>query len=240
MKLLNYLWGKANNFVHRVDSSNKTSTILLVAQVLASSALTLHSNDIYPNYKEYFLKTYFWLQFFVISVLILKSVISYSWGSIKLYLKKSTGLLYDLRYEERNIALRGDTLKTIISEIEPASRIYDTGVKAGEKFYDYFNPKLKIAHSEALDPKKTFKEWIKYDSTSGMGKFKVEYDDDNKALTVKLQNPFHGDCSEKPLCEYLKGYITGFSGKVVGKIASTKACKLDRNCDSCIFKYDFS
>jgi hypothetical protein len=122
--------------------------------------------------------------------------------------------------------------------IKDTEKAYEVGKEAGKSFYISFKNDLKLK-GKTYSPEDKLKGWLKYDSSSGMGKLEA-LSLTGFPIKLKIAYPFVGECSkQKPKfrcrCEFLLGYIDGFCSKLYpDKKLKKSKCKYNSDLSSCI------
>jgi len=158
------------DIVYSIDASEKTKYFLGASQVLIVLFAFLYTRNTYPKFAAY---GFFVSWTFVLSFFILMVAISGKYKAIRLRLNKDTGVLFDKRLQSRNVSLRADTLSIILDSIGP-DKLCDVGEKVGQNFYDSFiKCEREIKGDLKMDTDKLLERWMEYDSSSGMGLFRL-------------------------------------------------------------------
>ena len=110
----------------------------------------------------------------------------------------------------RNVALRAETISYFfdylrknqdIGKEKCKQIIKEAGKITGQNFINEFENKI-LKHTPTIE------EWVDYDSTAGMGRFKV--DEYRQYITVKNSFVAYKIKSEdEPVCHFLEGYFEG-------------------------------
>lgn len=216
----------------KIDSSEKTKYFLAIFQALAGASAFYYSvyKDSQIDTAKWLFSIYVFFQSVVFLFFIMLIVISGQYSAIKLSLRRSTGELYDKKTNFTNVSLRDKTLHIIFDNIEN-EKAYEIGKEVGKDFYGAFNQVL--TRKGEIPPEDKLKKWLEYDSSSGLGRFKLL---ENKfSIKLKVHSPFIGNCPSGPnqQCKFLLGYIDGFCSKLYNINFKSK-CEYDVNQQSCI------
>jgi hypothetical protein len=104
-----------------------------------------------------------------------------------------------------------------------------------DKTTDFRNVSLRAETLKIiLNVEDKLKNWLEYDSSSGMGNFEVL--PHTGFAKIKVTSPFIGTCPKQPnqQCRFLMGYLDGFSSKLYEKELESK-CEHNPNPSFCIF-----
>lgn len=253
---------KMKNIAYEIDASDKTTHIITLLQVLGGVSAFLYSRNSNSPYAKYIVYAFIFFYTVVIIVLILRTIVSYKYGTLKLYLNKNTGILMDKKARFRNVSLRQRTIQLILDSFctrlksfEQLSQIedylYQTGQRVGKNFYNRLVDHLKKSEKkfDTLDYKNKLLIWANYDSSAGMGKFEIgEVNTSPKIkLAINVQNSFtclkknEENVGDYNLCKFLCGYISGFCSELFGKNVSVveEECgkkATDAKCNFIIFE----
>lgn len=214
----------------KIDSSEKTNKVLTIFQIFATSSVVLY--NFYPD-REWFMYSFAIFQLAVLFYFVSMLVISEKYRAIRLRLNRTTGALYDKTTDFRNVSLRNETLKIILDGIEDTEKSYEIGKDVGANFYNCYEELLQ-RKGIIYNIEDKLKNWLEYDSGSGMGKFEVL--PHAVFAKIKVSSPFVGTCPKQPnqQCRFLMGYIDGFSSKLYEKELESK-CEHNTNPPFCIF-----
>ena len=224
-----------SNTFYKIDSHEKTNTVLTIFQLLAT--VSAFSYSIYEDSQiiaRWSIYSFAFFQLTVLSFLIITLIISLKYRVIKLRLRKNTGVLYDETTNFRNVSLRANTLNIILDNIKDTKKAYETGKEAGESFYDSFENELHLKGKNYTTKNKLIK-WLEYDSSSGMGKLEA-LSLTGFPIKLKITSPFMGVCpNQNPnwRCRFLLGYIDGFCSKLYDKKLESK-CEHNIDPSCCI------
>lgn len=253
---------KMKNIAYEIDSSDRTTHLITLLQVLGGICAFLYSRYSTSLYAIYIVFAFITFYSVVVLVLILRTVVSCKYGTLKLYLNKNTGILMDKKARFRNVSLRQRTIQLILDSLcaklksfekldQIEEDLYQTGNRVGKNFYNRLVDHLKKSEKrfDTLDYKSKLLIWADYDSSAGMGKFEIgEVNISPKIkLTINVQNSF--TCLKKNgenmgdynLCKFLSGYISGFCSELFGKDVSVveEECgkkATDAKCNFIIFE----
>lgn len=230
-------------FIARLDASSKWNRIsILINSALGVFAVLIKMNVIFdqadPINKAI---TAFVVYGFITlnSVILLLNLLllfgSSLYKTIKFRWNSETGALYDDDLRETNVSLRAESLNIILRAIEP-DKLYEVGKEVGKSFYDRF-----INHErqkgDMKKPEKLLMKWQEYDSSSGMGIFRIN----EAGRYITVSNPFIGECSKShnnEKCKFLKGYLEGFLSKFFKKTMSLKCLTDDFAKNECNCSYE--
>jgi hypothetical protein len=198
----------------KIDSSEKTNKVLTIFQILATTSVVFY--NFYPD-REWLMYSFAIFQLVVLFYFVSMLVISEKYRAIRLRLNRITGALYDKTTDFRNVSLRNETLKILLDGIEDTEKSYEIGKDVGANFYNCYEELLQ-RKGIIYNIEDKLKNWLEYDSSSGMGKF---------------------ECPKQPnqQCRFLMGYIDGFSSKLYEKELESK-CEHNPNPPFCIFTLD--
>jgi hypothetical protein len=217
-----------DDLLYRYYSDESLQHWVAIAGILASILLALWSllRDRF-EFSIIFIYSYLTLQLIVFLYFCLVLFASGKFKVIKLKLNIEDGHLTDVRTNFRNVALRRQTLSKILCELH-SDKVFEVGKKVGNDFYQEFFMNFHLPAS--ITETQKIEIWLKYDSGSGMGRFKLGgYTD--KSLQIDLISPFYGNCPRQKEqfckeCRFLKGYITGIVNGILRE-------KLEENDVSC-------
>ncbi|MGB2728877.1 MAG: hypothetical protein WBD09_10465 [Halobacteriota archaeon] len=227
--------------VIKIDSSEKANLFLAIFQILAAASIGVYTIYEYSQTNIARLSVYtFWIfQSMVLLYLLGMLLISEKYRAIKLRLSRTTGVLYDITTNFRNVSLRDETLNIILDSIGDSEKTYEIGKKVGESFYSAYELELQ-RKGKILNAEDQLKKWLEYDSSSGIGKFEALQ---TGFLTkIKITSPFIGTCPNQnpnPRCGFLLGYIEGFCLKLYEKELNIK-CEHNPNPPFCIFTLELA
>lgn len=217
---------KLKNIIYTIDSSEVTNWVLAIIQTGAGIAAFLWSND--KNVYVYFI-VFLLLQSLVLVYFILLILISSKYKSIKLRLRRNTGILFDKTANITNVALRKRTINIMLKGLDDKARLYAIGKEVGGSFYDDFEEKLLVKGDKNYKLSEKIDKWRDYDSSSGMGRFEIRCDEGGYIDQINIFNPFTGDCGGKEndynLCRFLHGYIESFLSRLYGGSRVEVTCK---------------
>lgn len=212
------------DIVFTIDSSEKTNKVLTIFQVLAAASIGVYTiyAESRPDIARLSSYTFWMFQSIILLYFVVMLIISEKYRAIKLRLSRTTGALYDKTTTFRNVSLRNETLKILLDGIATPDKSYKIGKQVGANFYRCYE-ELLLRKGKNYTIKDKLKNWLEYDSSSGMGKFEVLPHKD--FAKIKVTAPFMGTCPNKPnqQCRFLMGYIAGFSSELYGQ-------KLDSTC----------
>lgn len=225
----------------KIDSSEKADLFLAIFQILAAASIGVYTIYEYSQTNIARLSIYtFWIfQSMVLLYLLGMLLISEKYRAIKLRLSRTTGVLYDMTTNFRNVSLRDKTLNIILDSIGDSEKTYEIGKNVGESFYSAYELELQ-RKGKILNAEDQLKKWLEYDSSSGMGKFEALQTD--SVTKIKITSPFIGTCPNQnpnPRCGFLLGYIEGFCSKLYEKELTIK-CKHIPNPPFCIFTLEIA
>jgi predicted hydrocarbon binding protein len=252
---------KIKSFIYKIESSQGVYHFLTILQIVAAAAGTFYTNKLFNMVKP----SSRWLEFFkwtflvffatALVILIFRSILAIKLRIIKFSLK-SNGYLMDLRAGFRNVSLRAASVRMILNYfIKPISsnrqkrekeqkklkkKLFNAGKEIGSDFYTKLSESLK-GKGAVLDIEDKINYWFKYDSSSGMGRFKKISFVKRPAyeLVFEILNPFIYDNDTCDTCDFLRGYIMGFCEKLFAKevlIVEERCAKNTSDDDSCQFK----
>lgn len=229
------LKGAVEDIIFKIDSSEKTTIFLAFFQALATASAA--SYTIYANSQidiaRWSTYLFAFFQSTVLLFFVIMLFISGKYRAIKLRLNRNTGSLHDKTTGFINISLRDTTLKIILDGIGNSKKTYEIGKEAGENFYGSFNKEW--FKENKYDNEAKLQKWLEYDSSSGLGKFKVL---PHTGFPIKLEiiSPCMKSCSNKTpnlQCRFLMGYIDGFCSKLYETKLESK-CERKRDPARCI------
>lgn len=223
------------NIIYDIDSSDKTNHVTTLLQVIAGGCAFFYSINHEIKYVYGFIGSFL----LVFIILALRSFLSFKYGTLKLYLNRDTGVLFDKKASFRNVSLRKRTIQLILESLckslskhESATQIeeglYNAGIIVGENFHaELVNHLRKKEKSfDKLSFEKKLKIWADYDSSSGMGKFYVGnlVMSPKMKLNIEVQNAFTCPKEKKnyDLCKFFCGYIAGFCTKLLQREVDVK------------------
>ena len=222
--------------VFKIDSSEKTNKVLTIFQASAAASIGVYT--IYaegrPDIARLSIYTFWIFQSIILLYFVGMLAISEKYRAIKLRLRRTTGALYDKTTDFRNVSLRAETLKIILDGIKDTEKSYEIGKDVGANFYSCYEELLQRKGKIYSNVEDKLKNWLEYDSSSGMGKFEVL--PHTGFAKIKVTSPFMGTCPKQPnqQCRFLMGYIDGFSSKLYEKELESK-CEHNPNPSFCTF-----
>ena len=223
-----------NAFI-KIDSYEKTNTVLAIFQVLATASIgvcTIYAG-VQTDITRWSSYTFWIFQPIVLFYFLSVLFISEKYRTIKLRLNRNTGVLYDVTTYFRNVSIRDETFNIILDDIGDYGKAHKIGKKAGEKFYSAFEGVLH-RKGKNYNAKDQLEKWLEYDSSSGIGKFEVLQA--GPSIKFKITSPFVGTCpnqNSNPRCGFLLGYIEGFCSKLYEKEFNIE-CEHNPNPAFCI------
>ena len=179
------------------------------------------------------------LQFIVILYFILILYGSGKYKGIRLKLNIEDGHLTDVKTNYRNVALRDQTLINILRKLYK-NNAFNIGKTAGINFYSAFSKNIHMP--EEMTKKEKIEMWLKYDSGSGMGRFKLAgYTD--KSVQINLISPFYGNCprpdkTDLKECIFIKGYLTGIVYQILEDKCNENKVSCRYNETGCSFTFN--
>ena len=210
------LKGVFKDIIFKIDSSEKTTIFLAFFQALATASAVSYTiyADSQIDIARWSTYLFAFFQLTVLLFFVIMLFISGKYRAIKLRLNRNTGSLHDKTTGFINISLRDKTLKIILDGIGDSKKTYEIGRAAGENFYGFLNQEWIKEQKYTNEDK--LQKWLEYDSSSGLGKFKVL---PHTGFPIKLEivSPCMRSCSNKndsPQCRFLMGYIDGFCSKL--------------------------
>ncbi|MDD5021941.1 MAG: hypothetical protein PHR82_07445 [Endomicrobiaceae bacterium] len=242
---------KIKNFAYRIDSSDKTNHVVTLFQVCGGVCAFLYSQY---SKSEYVIYSFIFFYLVVVVVLLIRTLVSWKYGTLKLYLNRKSGILFDKKAGFRNVSLRWRTIQLIINNLcqnisdqaKVNKILYDTGEMVGKNFYVKLENHLR-KNQKSFDgesPEKKLEIWTDYDSSSGMGKFTIK--DlilvSKIKFTITIENAFTCDedksSSRNCLCMFMSGYIAGFCSKLFNEpiTVEEEECAMNRSDNICKFK----
>lgn len=136
----------------------------------------------------------------------------------------------------RNVSLRARTLSMLFEKLRTGlpenyyKLIKDAGEEVGKNFIGELG--------KILGHMPTIEEWIDYDSSAGMGRFKMSPEKD--AVIVKNSFNAYEIKSNKPACIFLEGYFKGILQEIFRKpkIIVTETSCIAKGDKECVFKIE--
>lgn len=204
----------------------------LLLQAVAFVCTLFAPSDYWPG-------QFFWLSSTLVAIGIVIAMLALALFLRERYvieytLNPETGTLYDAKAGFANVSLRVDTLNMIFarvlrmqSELDPGGPeqlLYEAGCNVGHDFAHELREYLKgkgKSPRDVKDPYRLLKRVLKYDSSSGMGRFTLASYGTYPTIDLRIDvlNTFTGHTLGA--CEFLKGYITGICKEVFNKAALT-------------------
>lgn len=183
----------------------------------------------------------FWAALLLVAIV--RILIGIRYRSLRLFLHRHTGILYDKRFALRNISLRARTIAFLLNGLTGGSgdQKYEIGVKVGGSFYlDFSNGcrTLEGIDFDGMALAKRVKRWTSYDSSSGMGKFVCSISNENPLRAdVTVFNAFttHED-TDQGTCRFLSGYLAGFFSAMSKKEVLCHEVQCQKQSDACKFE----
>jgi hypothetical protein len=228
---------KIRDLAYKIDSSDKTTYLLTLCQVVGTTALALHSVGRIPSkVKPILLWLFITLQSLVAIILIFRSIFAGKYTTIKLIYNKATGVLFDRKIHARNISFRTDTVNAILRSVS-LEKLFETGKGIGGDFYNCFQENLQQSGKSNVKITTKIEKWFDYDSSAGMGKFKCEaFEQQPFRLVLTITNPFTGTCHDQNnICEFLKGYVVGFCELLFNRRYLAITCNWSTDLAACKF-----
>ncbi len=169
------------------------------------------------------------------------------------HLLTERGLLINPNDESRNVAMRADTLGSLMQILASKQdgfedKLSEAGFRAAQRFTDALVELWsQQGESRELEPLDRIRKWCEFDSTVGFGRFSVTEDSSASKGRVVLRDNFllHGRTSEDPnLCHFWIGYLTtvlrGITGNPDLHVSHPRSSCGQRSSDSshtCVFQY---
>jgi hypothetical protein len=151
----------------------------------------------------------------------------------RLYYEKSTGVLYDRWLRAHNVALRRETVRSLLRAVLDDGKMSRQEILSkaahaiGRDFYHVFKVNADDGgtkkRGEAL-----LRQLLEYDSSSGMGRFDLEeYHRDGPAarIVITVKNAFTQEHGDDPVSEFLSEYLEAICSEIAGK-------KLNATCNA--------
>jgi predicted hydrocarbon binding protein len=242
------------NIAYAIDASRATTPALTLLQLVGGILLVIYDQSFSADYKKIIFIGLISSYAVVFLILLIQAFFDVKFGTLKLYLRRENGILFDTKARFRNVSLRVKTIQLIMTRLSNSRNskavekaLYDTGYEVGTDFYNRLVDHLKQSQKsfDALEPENKMKIWLDYDSSSGMGKFSVgEITRDPKLqFEIKVVNAFTRPENETPkekydLCEFLSGYIAGICTNLFKRNLKVKEvnCAKDSTFSDCKFE----
>jgi hypothetical protein len=200
-----------------LEFSEKAKKLLALLQITAAGSASLYKID--PDHAKFY-GYIFLASMVVILIWSLIGLIFYRRSGLNiLRFERSTGLLFDEKTLIPNVALRRETMQTILKHCESnggADKLYALGAAIGKNFIECYREKKLLAAGGSSDGDEVLKQVFEYDSSSGMGKFElIRFDRRGRSREVEIAvwNPFVG-WEEEKLSPFLQGYLAGVCSEI--------------------------
>lgn len=170
-------------------------------------------------------------------ILTAKAAASLRNKQIVLYMNKTSHILFDKITGFENISLRRETINRMLKKIKELNpdKLFEIGREIGFDFHKeyskYLSKNEESSSYNELPEENKIKKWLDYDSESGMGKFELTkwQKNINDPINIVIRNSFTSYERKEELCDFLRGYISGYCEGVFNHNVEVSNC----NCINC-------
>lgn len=195
-------------------ANEKAKWVLVICNVLL--AVSGASYGMYPDHKEAIAKAYIAIAFVIILWALLVAIFYNRYGRNVLVYKRESGMLHDANLQQPNVAVRRTTILTLFEHFmnqgtNRKDSLCQAGMAIGKSFVVDYRNFLNRRNEAKPSNKSMIRELLEYDSSSGMGHFKiVSFDEKPQAFAeIEVANPFTRSDGKAEYDDFLRAYLGG-------------------------------
>jgi hypothetical protein len=226
-----------------MESDERARYLILFLQLVSGGSAALYR--FYPNWRTSCAYVFLISIGLLLLYTILVVIFYRRYDLNMLYCRKNTGILFDKQLQLHNVAMRKVSFQRVLQKCVLLGKklgqdvLWEIGEEIGRDFVRCYCEKMSMK-SPVRTHKKILIKLLRYDSSSGWGKFELQEFNLERKPHIKIQcrNPLTEDedrdskkDSQSDLSQFLCGYLNGICSEILGSIYICKASVSDKYPD---------